>query len=73
MSRLVVQHAVKAAIRKATIAKAASCHSSLHSFATHVPEVCPEIRTVQARLGHSDVNTTMISTHIRSTTCHQRS
>lgn len=59
-----LQRAVKQAARRAGINKRIGCHTFRHSFATHLLETNHDIRTVQELLGHSDVTTTMIYTHV---------
>jgi integron integrase len=60
----ILQRAVHQAVRRAGVAKHAGCHTLRHSFATHLLETGYDIRTIQELLGHKDVNTTMIYTHV---------
>jgi site-specific recombinase XerD len=59
-----IQKALKKSVRQTGITKKVGCHTFRHSFATHLLENGYDIRTIQELLGHKDVKTTMIYTHV---------
>jgi integrase len=60
----ILQRAVKEAVIASGLVKHVGCHTFRHSFAAHLPEDGYDIRTIQELLGHKDVSTTMIYTHV---------
>jgi integrase len=65
----ILQKAFKQAVEKARLTKRATCHTLGHSFATHLIETGYDVRSVQELLGHKDVRTTMVYTHVIFSRC----